>query len=100
MSLLKRKRWQSSKYLEFVRQQPCVCCGLVPAVDGANDAHHVIGRGFGGMGTKAPDWAVLPLCRPCHTSLHDSGADTWEASNGRQVDFALRTAGRYLEAIA
>ncbi|MDK2548025.1 DUF968 domain-containing protein, partial [Escherichia coli] len=34
------------------------------------DPHHLIGHGQGGMGTKAHDLFVLPLCRKHHDELH------------------------------
>ncbi|MGC9770931.1 hypothetical protein P4I21_26935, partial [Escherichia coli] len=36
----------------------------------ADDPHHIIGHGLGGMGTKADDLFVIPLCRKCHNELH------------------------------
>lgn len=97
MNMLKRKRWQSSAYLDYVRGLPCSVCGLIPIDGGANDPHHIIGRSMGGMGTKSADWSVLPLCRQHHSELHDSGVDTWERENGPQAFYALRTIGGYLE---
>ncbi len=98
--MLKRKRWQSPDYLSFVRKLPCSVCGLLPVDGGPNDAHHCIGSGLGGMGTKAADWAVLPLCRPCHNDLHNCGAKVWEDRNGPQSHYALKTMGAYIESRA
>ncbi|EOJ5474843.1 DUF968 domain-containing protein, partial [Escherichia coli] len=64
----KRRRWVNEKYTRWVKTQPCACCGKP-----ADDAHHLIGHGQGGMGTKAHDLFVLPLCRKHHDELH---ADT------------------------
>jgi len=63
--VLKQKRWESKRYLAWVRCLPCVSCGAP-----ADEAHHLIGLGLGGMGTKAPGWAVIPMCRGCHSTLH------------------------------
>ncbi|WP_033561150.1 DUF968 domain-containing protein, partial [Escherichia coli] len=64
----KRRRWVNEKYTRWVKTQPCACCGKP-----ADDPHHLIGHGQGGMGTKAHDLFVLPLCRKHHDELH---ADT------------------------
>ena len=65
----KRRRWVNEKYTRWVKTQPCACCGKP-----ADDPHHLIGHGQGGMGTKAHDLFVLPLCRKHHDELH---ADIW-----------------------
>ncbi|ELX9562330.1 DUF968 domain-containing protein [Escherichia coli] len=61
----KRRRWVNEKYTRWVKTQPCACCGKP-----ADDPHHLIGHGQGGMGTKAHDLFVLPLCRKHHDELH------------------------------
>ena len=50
-------------YLVFVRQLPCVSCGLQPS-----EAHHFGPRG---MGQKTDDYRAVPLCRTCHQKFHD-----------------------------
>lgn len=65
MKLPKRRRWVKEKYTRWVKTQPCACCGMP-----ADDPHHLIGHGQGGMGTKAHDLFVLPLCRKHHNELH------------------------------
>jgi hypothetical protein len=62
----KRIRWENSNYLAWVKTQPCACCG-----QRADDPHHLIGWGQGGMATKAHDILVIPLCRIHHTELHN-----------------------------
>ncbi|MDH8399342.1 DUF968 domain-containing protein, partial [Klebsiella pneumoniae] len=44
----KRSRWLSADFISWVKKQPCMCCGQP-----ADDAHHLIGWGQGGVGTKA-----------------------------------------------
>ncbi|XBY10331.1 DUF968 domain-containing protein [Escherichia coli] len=61
----KRRRWLNEKYTRWVKTQPCACCGQP-----ADDPHHLIGHGQGGMGTKAHDIFTLPLCREHHNELH------------------------------
>lgn len=61
----KRIRWESPNFIAWVKTQPCMCCGQP-----ADDAHHLIGWGQGGVGTKAHDIFTLPLCRKHHRQLH------------------------------
>lgn len=65
--MMKRKPWRSPEYLDWVRTLPCCFCGMTPS-----DAHHVIGMGWGlsGMGMKAPDSYMMPLCRYHHGEVH------------------------------
>lgn len=62
----KRIRWTAPRYLEWIKTQPCECCGKP-----SDDPHHLIGWGQGGMATKAHDIFAIPLCRQCHTELHN-----------------------------
>ncbi|MGR5890692.1 DUF968 domain-containing protein [Raoultella planticola] len=61
----KRTRWVSPRFIGWVKTQPCMCCGQP-----ADDAHHLIGWGQGGVGTKAHDILTIPLCRKHHRQLH------------------------------
>ena len=86
----KRRRWVNEKYTRWVKTQPCACCGKP-----ADDPHHLIGHGQGGMGTKAHDLFVLPLCRKHHDELH---ADTvaFEEKYGSQLELIFRFIDRVL----
>jgi len=55
-------RIEDKKYLKFVRSLPCCVCDNPDSVP-----HHLIGYGYGGMGTKAPDYLAMPLCLRHHT---------------------------------
>lgn len=79
------KPWRSKKYIKWLKTQPCVISGLP-----ADDPHHIIGHGFSGMGTKAPDWAMIPLNREIHTELHTIGFKEWENRNGSQLFLLMR----------
>ncbi|HEN3642246.1 TPA: DUF968 domain-containing protein [Yersinia enterocolitica] len=79
MRIPKRQRWESKKWLKWVKSQQCCGCG-----SSADDPHHIIGHGQGGMGTKAHDLFTIPLCRLCHDALH-ADMHTWEAEHGSQV---------------
>lgn len=80
MKIPKRFRWENPKYLQWVKSRPCVCCGAR-----ADDPHHIIGHGQGGMGTKAHDLLTIPLCRQHHDDLHRD-MSRWELEHGSQVD--------------
>lgn len=86
----KRRRWISEKYTRWVKSQLCACCGKQ-----ADDPHHLIGHSQGGMGTKAHDLWVLPLCRKHHDELH---ADTpaFEDKYGSQLELIFRFIDRAL----
>lgn len=83
MSLQKPTRWRVKKYTDWVKTQPCIKCGR-PA-----EPHHMKGVGnMSGGGLKAPDWATMPLCHPCHDEMQrtpEMWPDQWE--------YALRTVG-------
>ncbi len=80
----KRRRWMNEKYTRWVKTQPCACCGKP-----ADDPHHLIGHGQGGMGTKAHDIFTLPLCREHHNELHADPL-AFEEKHGSQVDLIFR----------
>ncbi|TKU59826.1 DUF968 domain-containing protein [Citrobacter sp. wls713] len=83
-------RWECLAYTNWVKTQACCGCGAP-----ADDPHHIIGHGFGGTGTKAGDFHVMPFCRTCHTELHDNVA-LWEQKNGSQLEHVLRVQHRAL----
>jgi len=84
----KRIRWESAKYLKWVKTQPCACCGQT-----ADDPHHLIGWGQGGMGTKAHDILALPLCRQHHDELHRD-IQAFEQKHGTQPEMIIRLLDR------
>ena len=84
----KRIRWESAKYLKWVKTQPCTCCG-----NPSDDAHHLIGWGQGGIGTKAHDILTLPLCRKHHDELHRD-MQTFEQKHGTQPEMIIRLLDR------
>lgn len=80
MRIPKRQRWENKKWLKWVKSQQCCGCG-----SSADDPHHIIGHGQGGMGTKAHDLFTIPLCRACHDALH-ADMRVWEAEHGSQIE--------------
>ncbi|HDW0958177.1 TPA: DUF968 domain-containing protein, partial [Escherichia coli] len=51
----KPQREEMPVYTRWVKTQKCMTCG-----NQADDPHHIIGHGLGGMGTKADDLFVIP----------------------------------------
>lgn len=64
------KQWnmKSSKYLDFIREQPCVVSG----VNGV-DAHHVLRKS-----QSSNDYLCVPLDHALHMELHSTGVETFE----------------------
>lgn len=77
----KLQRWINDNYLQWVKSQPCCVCNSI-----AHEAHHLIGHGQGGMGTKAHDLFTIPLCRIHHSELHKD-PNGWESEHGSQLYF-------------
>ena len=82
--LQKQNNWRNKKYLKWVKEQPSVISGAP-----ADDSHHIMGHGLTG-GTKAPDWAVIPLTRQEHSLFHFMPMMEWEAEHGSQLDYLFK----------
>ncbi len=80
----KPQREEMPVYTRWVKTQKCMTCG-----NQADDPHHIIGHGLGGMGTKADDLFVIPLCRKCHNELH-TGVKDFEEKHGSQLLLLIR----------
>jgi len=63
----KIKQFRSKAYLSYIRTKPCCHCMHPDTV-----AHHVIGLGFGTMGSKTGDDNVIALCTDHHALIHES----------------------------
>lgn len=61
----KPRSWRDPNYLDFVRGEPCSNCA-----DRA-EAHHLAG--------KENDFATVPLCRKCHSYVHQYGLQGFES---------------------
>ncbi|HAY4926023.1 DUF968 domain-containing protein [Escherichia coli] len=79
----KPQREEMPVYTRWVKTQKCMTCG-----NQADDPHHIIGHGLGGMGTKADDLFVIPLCRKCHNEL--AGVKDFEEKHGSQLLLLIR----------
>ncbi|EGO3701926.1 TPA: DUF968 domain-containing protein [Escherichia coli] len=80
----KPQREEMPVYTRWVKTQKCMTCG-----NQADEPHHIIGHGLGGMGTKADDLFVIPLCRKCHNELH-AGVKDFEEKHGSQLLLLIR----------
>lgn len=80
----KRRRWENAEYTRWVKSQECACCNRQ-----ADDPHHIIGHGQGGMGIKAHDLFVIPLCRAHHDELHRD-VRAFEDKYGSQILLLFR----------
>jgi len=84
-SYLKPRPFRSRRYLDWVKQQPCVMCGAP-----ADDPHHLIGVGhMSGMGRTAPDTMAMPACRQHHDEIHAT-PELWP----QQWEWVARTLDR------
>lgn len=81
----KHVRWECADYTRWVKAQACVCCGAP-----ADDPHHLIGHGQGGVATKAHDIFTIPLCRKHHEALHRN-QQAWEQEYGSQLLHVIRS---------
>jgi hypothetical protein len=79
------ERMESPVYTRWVKTLRCVSCNAP-----ADDPHHPHGSGFKGMGTKVPDWWVIPICRTCHDVLHHD-VHAWEEEHGSQLEHTALT---------
>lgn len=86
--------WRDPAYLAWIKQQPCVISGQFASGRMPVDAHHLIGHGYSGVGTKAPDFLAFPLSREAHENLHHYGWERWEAQHGSQWRFVGQTLQR------
>ncbi|HGN1381356.1 TPA: DUF968 domain-containing protein, partial [Proteus mirabilis] len=86
----KMQRWENTQWLQWVKTQPCCVCGQQ-----ADDPHHIIGHGMGGMGTKAHDLFTIPLCRIHHDELHRDPKQ-WEVTHGNQIELLFHFLNRSL----
>lgn len=72
-------------YLDWVKTLLCLGCKAP-----ADDPHHIIGYGFAGMAMTADDFLSMPLCRGCHTELHND-PKAWEIKRQSQLACVIYT---------
>lgn len=86
------KPHRDPKYLRWVKTLPSAISGQP-----ADDPHHLIGHGQGGMGTKVSDYLTFPLTRLEHDRLHRMGWKAWEEIHGSQWRFVAMTLLRAID---
>jgi hypothetical protein len=57
------KTFRCKKYLEWLRDQPCITCKKIPSWGDGNTASHI---GVSNFGIKPPDNQCVPQCPNCH----------------------------------
>ena len=72
------KPYRNKKIGQYIRES-LVCC-ITGRANPVN--HHIIGHGYSGMGTKAPDFLQMALSHELHTELHDKGWKSFESKYG------------------
>ena len=93
---IKTKRYRSKGYTDWVGKNLMCCeCGIK---DETIVGHHIRGAEAGiGMGMKADDFMVMPLCYACHTHIHtgtDERADVMRLFQKRSILETLQVAFR------
>ncbi len=79
---IKKGRIKDEKHLSNVRHMPCCCCGAAAP----SQPHHLLRGVPRGMGLKASDCWVIPLCYMCHSDLHDREGNEIEFLQSWGVD--------------
>lgn len=59
------KSHRNSRYLAWIRTQPCVVCGVQRGIEASHTGPH-------GLGQKSPDTSAIPLCVRHHRTGNDS----------------------------
>lgn len=78
MGVRKSERIRSTGHQQFVRGFVCLAFDRDPTgCDGKMHAHHVSEGGNAGMGVKAPDSDLVPLCAKHHDEGHTGGWTTF-----------------------
>ena len=72
------QKLSSKKYLDYIRNKPCLVCGSIPC-----DPDHLEARGMGGANRSVyKDYSSVPLCRIHHTERHQAGNEKFENKYG------------------
>jgi len=79
---------QDSKYLDWMRKQPCVVCRRVPS-----DPDHHPSRGSG----RGTDRRTYPVCRMHHVERHRIGIYTFQRKYGIDVESEISSHERRYE---
>ena len=89
----KPKTSRDKKYLQYVREHPCVACGNPRTV-----AAHT---GRGGERIKPSDYSCIPLCATCHGEQHQIGHRSFEEKHNLDYQgIQIRLMESYIQRIA
>src|ERR1041385_153267 len=77
-TLPKPKRITNRAYLKWIKEQPCLTCKCSNNPYSLIDAHHVLPKMGGKVGSKTDDTRAVPLCRDAHRDYHDNGREEFE----------------------
>ena len=75
---MNNKPYRNREIGRYIREE-LVCC-ITGRPNPVN--HHIIGYGYGGMATKAPDYLQMALSHELHCELHNQGWRSFEAKYG------------------
>jgi hypothetical protein len=67
-----------ARHHEFIRQLPCLRCGM----EGRSECAHVRSGADGGIGLKPSSRFTVPLCVACHARQHSQGELTFWSEIG------------------
>src|SRR6202790_402885 len=67
------KPQRNSRYLKWIRTQPCCVCGSTRGIEASHTGPH-------GLGQKSPDSSAIPLCG----KHHRTGADSYHRLGPRK----------------
>ena len=75
MTKNQKQKSSSKKYLEYIKEKPCLAWGQRPV-----DPHHMEAVGMGGANKDGfKDYSCVPLCRFHHSEYHSGGLHYFEA---------------------
>ena len=70
-------RWKSQSHCTFLRKFACCVCDSITAIE----VSHIRLGTDGGLGRKPSDFYAIPLCKECHSRLHQRGEATFYREN-------------------
>ena len=84
----KRKRFQCKPHMQLVSEMRCCVWGL--SCNGMTQVHHLLKPWVGarGMGLRADDRNVVPLCQYHHQQLHDRYGDEFKFFESKTYEWS------------
>ena len=90
----KKQSRAAEQYRAWIKTKPCLFCGDSPV-----DPHHVRTPINAGLGVTPPHFYCLPICRLCHTALHDMGQSlSFEKEFVAPLPVVISLLSEYIEA--